>query len=225
MVGNWPKAFTSSKINTKQYSSRPRMFGLFQHHPKENQRKENLLSDSGAPVHMLSRKDLHSADMETVRVSRNLQMVVTASEEVANERGREQYTSIDLDLFVTVQLVEDAHPVCSLGQLCEDPRCSFHFDRWSKKQKKHLCRKRQGDTMQPGKLRAFSLFPVFQLRLPAPGRKVRPQHLNGRTSEWDNFTPEPVRTRSRRERHKDPGGPGPIPKPKQNNEGTGRHDA
>ena len=73
MRGNWPKAFTSSKINTKHFSSRPRMFGVFQHHPQENQRKENLLSDSGAPVHMLSRKDLNSADMETVRVPRNLQ--------------------------------------------------------------------------------------------------------------------------------------------------------
>ena len=88
MRENWRKAFTSSKTNTKQYSSRPRMFGVFQFHPKDNQRKENLLSDSGAPVHMLSRKDLNSADMD-VRVSRNLQTVVTASEEVANERGRE----------------------------------------------------------------------------------------------------------------------------------------
>ena len=87
-VGNWPKACTSSKINTKHFSSRPRMFGVFQHHPKENQRKENLLSDSGAPVHMLSRKDLNSADVD-VRVSRSLQTVVTASEEVANERRRE----------------------------------------------------------------------------------------------------------------------------------------
>ena len=46
--------------------------GVFQHHPQENQRRENLLSDSGAPVHMLRRKDLNSADMD-VRVSRNLQ--------------------------------------------------------------------------------------------------------------------------------------------------------
>ena len=28
---------------------------------------------------------------------------------------------------MTVQLVEDALPVCSLGQLCEDPPCSFHL--------------------------------------------------------------------------------------------------
>ena len=40
---------------------------------RKPEEKESLLSVSGASVHMLSRKDLNSAEMETVRVSRNLQ--------------------------------------------------------------------------------------------------------------------------------------------------------
>ena len=36
---------------------------------------------------MLSRKDLNSVELETVRVSRNPSTVITANEEVQNQRG------------------------------------------------------------------------------------------------------------------------------------------
>ena len=45
----------------------------------ENQRKENLLVDSGTSMHMLSRKDLNLVELETVPVSRNHTTVITAN--------------------------------------------------------------------------------------------------------------------------------------------------
>ena len=41
-----------------------------------------MLHKYGASMHMLSRKDLNSAELETVRVSRNPTTVVTANGEV-----------------------------------------------------------------------------------------------------------------------------------------------
>ena len=60
-------------------------------------------------MHMLSRKDLNSAELETVRVSKSPTSVVTANGEVLT---REEVTVHvkELDLFVTVKLLEDTRP-------------------------------------------------------------------------------------------------------------------
>ena len=68
---------------------------------------------------MLSRKDLRSADLETVRVSRNPTTVVTANGVVQANEEATVYVKL-FDLFVTVQLLEDTPPVLSLGELCGD---------------------------------------------------------------------------------------------------------
>ena len=52
--------------------------------------------DSGASMHMLSKKDLNSAELGTVRVSRNPTTVMTANGEVQTK-----YV-YDLDLFVAI---------------------------------------------------------------------------------------------------------------------------
>ena len=70
-------------------------------------------------MQVLSRKDLNAAEWETVRVSRSPTTVVTANGEVLT---KEETTVCvrELDLFVTVMLVEDTPAVLSLGKLCED---------------------------------------------------------------------------------------------------------
>ena len=75
--------------------------------------------DSGASMRRLCRKDLNSSELETVRVSESPTMVVTANGEV---QTHEQATVHDreLDLFVTLMLLEDTPAVLSLGKLCED---------------------------------------------------------------------------------------------------------
>ena len=90
--------------------------------------------DSGTSMHMLSRKDLNSEELETVRVSRTPTKVSTANEEVhTNEKAAVHVK--DLDLFVTVQLLEDTPPVLSRGKLCEDEGYSYG---WNGGQKPHL---------------------------------------------------------------------------------------
>ena len=62
-------------------------------------------------------EDLRSDEMETLRRSRNPTTVVTAIGEVqTNEEARENVH--DLDVFVTVQILDDTPAVPSLGKLC-----------------------------------------------------------------------------------------------------------
>ena len=68
---------------------------------------------------MVSRKDLNSAELETVRISKSPTTVVTANGEVLTNGEATVYVR-ELDLFVTVMLLEDAPAVLSLGKLCED---------------------------------------------------------------------------------------------------------
>ena len=79
-------------------------------------------------MHMLSRKDLHSAELETVRVSRNPTTVITVNGAVRTNEEATVYV-YGLELFVTVQILGDTPAVLSLGKLCEDHGYSFE---WSK---------------------------------------------------------------------------------------------
>ena len=72
--------------------------------------------DSGASMHMLSRNDLNSAELETVRASKNPTTVVTANIEAQTKEETTVHVK-DLDLFVTVKLLEDTPAVLSLGTL------------------------------------------------------------------------------------------------------------
>ena len=70
-------------------------------------------------MHTLSKKDLSSDEMETLRRSRPPTVVVTANGEVqTNEEG--QVYVHDLGLFVTVQFVEDTLAVLSLESFAKN---------------------------------------------------------------------------------------------------------
>ena len=64
-------------------------------------------------MHMVSRKDLNSAELEAVRISKSPTMVVTANGEVLPKEEATVYVR-ELDLFVTVMLLEDTSAVLSL---------------------------------------------------------------------------------------------------------------
>ena len=70
-------------------------------------------------MHMLSRKDVNSAELETVRVSKSQTRVVAANGEVQTKEEATVYVK-EFDLFVTVKRLEDTPAVLSLGKLCED---------------------------------------------------------------------------------------------------------
>ena len=68
--------------------------------------------DSGASLHMLSKRDLRPVEMDTLRPFRTPTTVVTANGEVqTNEEAQENVH--DLGLFVTVQLLEEPPAVLS----------------------------------------------------------------------------------------------------------------
>ena len=96
--------------------------------------EREFVVDSGASMHMLSKKDLSSDEMDTLRRSRNPTTVVTANGEVQTNEEAQVYVH-DLDLFVTVQLLEDTPAVLSLGKLCEENGYSYE---WSSGQKPRL---------------------------------------------------------------------------------------
>ena len=70
-------------------------------------------------MHMSSRKDLNSAELETVRISESPTTVMTAHGEVPTKEEAAVYVR-ESDLFVTVKLLEDTPAVLSLGKLCEN---------------------------------------------------------------------------------------------------------
>ena len=79
-------------------------------------------------MHMLSRKDLNSAESaetETVRISKSPTTVVTTSDAVLTKEEATVYVR-ELDLFLTAMLLEDTPPDLSLGKLCEDHGYNFH---------------------------------------------------------------------------------------------------
>ena len=83
---------------------------------------------------MLSRKDLNSAELETVKVSKHSTTVATANGEVQTHEEATVYVK-ELDLFVTVKLLEDTQAVLSLGKLREDHGYSYE---WTSGQLPHL---------------------------------------------------------------------------------------
>ena len=82
--------------------------------------------DSGASMHMLSKKDLSSDELDTLRRFRNPTTVVTANGEVQTNEEAQVYVQ-DLDLFVTVQTLEETPAVLSLGKLCSEHGYSYEW--------------------------------------------------------------------------------------------------
>ena len=77
-------------------------------------------------MHMMSKKDLSSDELDTLRRSRNLTVVLTANDEVHTNEAAQVYVH-DLNLVVTVQLLEETPAVLSLGKLCEDHGYSYEW--------------------------------------------------------------------------------------------------
>ena len=103
---------------------------------KELEEREFVI-DSGASMHMVSKKDLNSAELETMRTSRCPTTVMTAIGEVQTKEEATIYVK-ELDLFVKVMFLEETPAVFSLGELCEGHGYTYH---WTSSQKPHLTTK------------------------------------------------------------------------------------
>ena len=82
-------------------------------------------------MHMMSTKDLSSDELDTLRRSRNPTVVLTANGEVQTSEEAQIYVH-DLDLIVTVQLLEETHGVPLLGKTLRRSRIFLRGCHWSK---------------------------------------------------------------------------------------------
>ena len=66
-------------------------------------------------MHMISKKDLNSGELETLTTSRSATTVITANGEVqTHEEAKE------LDIFLTMKVLEDTPAVLLPGKLCDE---------------------------------------------------------------------------------------------------------
>ena len=80
---------------------------------------------------MVSKEDLNSAELVTMRTSRSPTTVMTANGEVQTREEATVYVK-QFDLFVKVMFLEESPAVFSLVKLCEDHGLYIPLDQRSK---------------------------------------------------------------------------------------------
>ena len=85
-------------------------------------------------MHMISRKDLSDAEMDTLTKSCTPTIVITANGEVQTHEEATVYVK-GLDIFLTMKVLEDTPAVLSLGKLCDEHGYSYE---WINGEKPHL---------------------------------------------------------------------------------------
>ena len=80
---------------------------------------------------MISKKDLSEAEMDTLTKSCSPTMVITANGEAQTHEEAIVYVQ-ELDIFLTLKILEDTSAVLSLGKVCEDHGYSYEWFRGQK---------------------------------------------------------------------------------------------
>ena len=96
--------------------------------------EREFVVDSGASMHMISKKDLSEAEMDTLTKSCSHTTVITANGEVQTHEEATVYVK-ELDIFLTMKVLENTPAVLSLGKLCDENGYSYE---WINGQKPHL---------------------------------------------------------------------------------------
>ena len=99
--------------------------------------EREFVVDSGASMHMIRNKDLNSAEMDTLTMSRSPTTVITANGEVQTHEEGTVYVK-ELDTFLTMKVLENTPAVLSLGKLCDEHGYSCE---WINGQKPHRIKK------------------------------------------------------------------------------------
>ena len=96
--------------------------------------EREFVVDSGASMHMISKKDLSKAGLVSLTKSCCPTMVITANGEVQTHEEATVYVK-ELDIFLTMKVLENTPAVMSLGKLCDEHGYSYE---WTTGQKPHL---------------------------------------------------------------------------------------
>ena len=98
--------------------------------------EREFVVDSGASMHMISKKDLSKAEMDTLTKSCSPTIVITANGEVQTQTQEEAIVYVkELDIFLPMKVLENTPAVLSLGKLCDENEYSYE---WINGQKPHL---------------------------------------------------------------------------------------
>ena len=81
--------------------------------------ERKFVVDSGASMHMISKKDLSDAEMDTLTKSRSPTIVITANGEVQTHVKATVYVK-EMNIFLTLKVLENTPAVLSLGRLCDE---------------------------------------------------------------------------------------------------------
>ena len=92
-------------------------------------------------MHMISEKDLSKAEMDTLTKSCSPTIVITANGEVQTHEEAIVYVK-ELDMFLTMKVLENTPAVLSLGKLCDENGYSYE---WINGRKPHLIQERNSD--------------------------------------------------------------------------------
>ena len=96
--------------------------------------EREFVVDSGASMHMISLKDLRDAEMDPLTKSCNPTIVISANGEVQTHEEATVYVK-ELDIFLTMKVLENTPAVLSLGKPCDENGYSYE---WINGQKPHL---------------------------------------------------------------------------------------
>ena len=96
--------------------------------------EREFVVDSGASMQMISKKDLSDAEMDTLTKSCSPTIVITANGEVQTHEEAIVYVK-ELDIFLTLKVLENTPAVLSLEKLCDENGYSYE---WINGQKPHL---------------------------------------------------------------------------------------
>ena len=77
-------------------------------------------------MHMISKKDLSDAEMNTLTKSRSPTIVITADGEVQTHEEAIVYVK-ELDIFLTMKDLKNTPAVLSLGKLCDENGYSYEW--------------------------------------------------------------------------------------------------
>ena len=115
-------------------------------------------------MHMISKKDLSNAEMDTLTKSCSPTIVIASNGEVQTHEEAIVYVK-ELDIFLTMKVLENTPAVLSLGKLCDKNGYSYE---WINGQKPHLIK----DGIRQSVTRRTSFQSWFQ------ACQVRPLHLH-----------------------------------------------
>ena len=96
--------------------------------------EREFVVDSGASMHMISKKDLSNAKMDTLTKSCSPTIVIATNGEVQTHEEAIVYVK-ELDLFLILKVLDNTPAVLSLGKLCDENGYSYE---WINGQKPHL---------------------------------------------------------------------------------------